>query len=199
MKIAELHQINDAYRGLPSEDEIELDIAPQHLMDLITVIQRYSIEEVVGVFLLHKHFDIAANQVLLREIHDHIERIRPISIEFAARQDCIASTWSFQDINSKTATVVELQYSSIDINDGIPEAFFQEFRAVLLQYGLTERVGLTRLGLPKLDNIPILEITNIEASETIRMYAQSISRTSFTSVWNADAIYSNFSQYLECC
>lgn len=199
MEIAELHQINDAYMELPLESEIEVNISSQHLMGLITIIQKYSLEDVVGVFLLHKHFDIAEDQVLLREIRHCTERIRPVSIEFAASADCIASTWRFQDTYGTTPTVVELQYSLGDIDVDIPKAFFQEFRDVLCQQGLLERVGLTRLGLPKSHDIPILEITDIDTLEIIRIYAESITTASFTSVWNAGPVYSTFSQYLNCC
>ena len=71
----------------------------QCLNDLQAVIEKYGLTNKFGVSLLHKHFDIADDEVLL-ERNNPKERTltsSPIKIEEAEKPEYMTTMWRFDD------------------------------------------------------------------------------------------------------
>lgn len=107
--------------------------------ELGNIIVLHGLESQVGVCLLHKHFDIDNDEILLETAYDNISKLLPVSRD-TVQNDVLAYMWKMN--NNKTWSPLEFTYSTQQMRDTFKkvmknEIFLQEIGETMLKLQVT--------------------------------------------------------------
>ncbi|HTF54759.1 MAG TPA: hypothetical protein VK735_45575 [Pseudonocardia sp.] len=149
-----------------------------HSRDYVTelgdVICNYGLHDVVGVTLLHRHFEIAEEEMVVREFVDNVSYMTPWNVDALPR--VLPYLWKAQ-VDGGRATYFPLEFcayppdNQVEVERDLDRltgstAFLAAFAATLDDLGLREIFGLAHLrsrdGLVLGDDETLLETTDEE-------------------------------------
>ncbi|HAZ46064.1 MAG TPA: hypothetical protein DDW76_26180 [Cyanobacteria bacterium UBA11369] len=149
-----------------------LETNSHHIDELGDVICQYGLEDVVGLCLLHKHFELNPDECMVKEMAQSAAYIRPFSINYV--QSLIPCAWRL-GFNTESGQCVvyplefvpysekaELAYNlAHSINNA--SGFLLDFSRKLEEMGLTDVFGIFSLhsDIEINDNEILLETTNL--------------------------------------
>lgn len=153
--------------------KIDAKIESIKIIELGNIICRYKLHNKIGLSLLHKHFNIKSNQILIRNIDNNIaltfphnnENIEVVSYMWKINQNkdncyCIYPLEFMQlKTNSKMATRIMKISSNVTSN----LSFLKDFSAKLIDLQLNDVFGISILNscfLSKRKDETFLETTN---------------------------------------
>ena len=119
------------FAGLPhyqqAKNKVGLNTIKMAIDELGNIIVLHGFELEVGVCLLHKHFDLNNDEILLETIHDNTSKVSPVS-RSAIQDDILAYMWKMN--KNKTWSPLEFAYSTQQMRNSFEkvmknEAFLQ--------------------------------------------------------------------------
>jgi hypothetical protein len=147
---------------------------PESVLTLGDVICHYGLHDVVGVTLLHKHFEIADDELVVREFVDNVSYMTACDVDrlpalrpylWKAEVDDDGAAWFPLEFCAYPDDVRGIAEDELDLLAG-STAFLAEFAARLAALDLTEIFGLAHLrsrdGLVLADGETLLETTDEE-------------------------------------
>jgi hypothetical protein len=194
--------VHTAYRSLPSFEHAQDALVYKRpvVPHLGKVILKFGLEDVVGVSLLHKHFDILPDQYLVRTISGD----RIIAAGARGRPDLVGSHWKLLLSNRKAKFVpIEFLASSSFCDEALNQSnlltnnteFLDEFADILIKHSASNYFGVATLNAFKQFNIshrtsvlceePGNTPDNVQISA--EPFHQSLSSTQSEALWTFSA------------
>jgi hypothetical protein len=103
-----------AVNRLPGIDQAErrLDSEASLFCEISELLKRYGLEKKYGLALLHKHFDLADDEVLVEyaDVENRTLIIRPAPRSEASARNAVETVWSLESGNATTSCALFCYY-----------------------------------------------------------------------------------------
>lgn len=123
----------------------------QHIEKLGEVIRTFGFERHLGVCLLHKHFDLASDEVLVERIESKSSIIKPGPLSM--KRDALPYMWCLANFDDNTKRWVPLEFAvrqsveqeHLEFVAGLSSAdeFFQALTDILVTFGIQNVFGIS--------------------------------------------------------
>ena len=144
------HRIFHELKGF-SLAQKRLNESKEKLLELGSVICRHKLHKIVGISLLHKHFDLQPNERLVRKSIDNIHYVRPqiqescdclIPYLWKVGQNYSLGQWSYYPLEFVDITSIEVVGKDLSESVMKNQEFLSDMAAKLSDLGLTDIFGI---------------------------------------------------------
>ncbi|RHZ48873.1 uncharacterized protein CDV56_100296 [Aspergillus thermomutatus] len=142
--LADLKQSSTLYNQLPS-DEAQPPLLLNHSQEIRKILTRYNVQDKFGIHLIHGHFEIPSDQVMLGHYFESPAGCwtKPVPIEDVDTSNIHGHTFKL----SLDGILVAYEYREgppINVSE-IDPSFFEDIFRYLLEHNLTDIFGLQAL------------------------------------------------------